>query len=192
MSESKTYNLKEGIIDTFFQKSYKFLYPLLGISLGHKILPAQTYMTWQEKIAINDFKLICIYELSDSPEFKTFERKILQRHQYFEDFKEGVGNKGIYIFDLWNYKEDISLLMASKYSQFSNETKKILLDYYSVNKFSREYVDSFLNPENYYAIYASHLDVSEKLLREVGELGERFTREKENLIMSVLEPKFLI
>lgn len=192
MSETKTYNLKEGIIDSFYQKSYKFIYPLMGISLGHKILPAQTYMSWQDRITINDFKLICVYELSDSPEFKAFERKILLRHQFFEDYKEGIGNKGIYIFNLKHFKKDIRLLMASKYSLLSAEAKKILLDYYSVNRFSREYVDSFLNPENYYSIYASHLDVSEKLLREVGELGERFTREKENLIMSVLEPKFLI
>ena len=80
---SKTYMLENSIIDCYFQKSYKFLYPLLQISLDHKIAPLQTYLSWEGNIAINEFKLICVYAQSDEPAYKAFERKILQRHDYY-------------------------------------------------------------------------------------------------------------
>lgn len=188
----KTYMLENGIIDCYFQKSYRFIYPLLQISLDHKIFPVQTYLSWADNIVINEFKLICVFAQTDEPAYKAFERKILQRHDYFEDYRECEGNKGVYIFNLKTFKEDILLLFQSKYAQFSDPVKAILLKYYAVNKYSREYMDSFLNPENYYAIYAKHLNVEEKLLKEVGQLCERFEREKEHLILNVLAPKFTI
>lgn len=197
MSEQKNYVLSERTIDIYLQKSLKFLYPLLKI--GPAYAPLQSYLVWNGENAIKN-RLILVYELKETFEFKQFERKVLQGNELFETFKEGENNKGIYFFDLTKYKNDMQQFYLGRYSKMSFSTKKIILDYYKYNSVSLAYFNSYLNPgdlidpkqtETYFERYATLLNVSEELLRNVGELCDKYDMKKETLMLNVLESKLI-
>jgi hypothetical protein len=58
----------------------------------------------------------------------------------------------------------------------------MLCDYYGVHTPEWVYIESFIFPEKYFAVYANILNIDEDLLRTVGELCEGFNREKETFI----------
>ena len=182
--ESKVYKLENGTIECYFQKSYKFIYPLLKIDLAHKIMPIQTYMAWQGEVGIYDYKLVCVYQSIPSIAFKHFEKRILLTNEYFDNYKECENDKIVYTFNFKKEKDSIFQFLKGKYSLMSEENKATLLKYYSVNRFSKEYMDSFINPENYYEKYASLLNVAEWRLRETKELCNIYNREKETLFLN--------
>ena len=181
MSNPKSYMLSECPIDIYVQKSMKFLYPLLKIAFDSKILAVQTFLAWDGEVAINSCKLICVYDVKEEVEFTKFERTVLRGHELFAAFFDVENNRHVYIFDLKQYKTDVFLFLKGKYSQLSEETKLTILDFYKRNKFLKEYIDSFVNPENYFEQYPKLLDVSVRTLRNVGELCDPFNRTKETL-----------
>lgn len=105
------------------------------------------------------------------------------KNEFFESYFEGADNKGIYIFNLISYKEDFAYFLKGRYSLFSIDVKNILKEFYSRNKFSTAYLDSFLNPEKYFEKYAALLNIDEWRLRSVGELVDPLNKMKETLIM---------
>ena len=183
MSNSKKYTLSECPIDIYVQKSMKFLYPLLKIAVQPKIMPLQTFLAWEGEVAINSSKLVCVYDVKEDAEFIKFERTVLRGHALFSAFFDVENNRRVYIFDLKQYKTDVFLFLKGKYSQLSEETKLTILNFYNLNRFSKEYMDSFVNPENYFEQYAKLLDVSVGTLRKVGELCDPFNRAKETLCL---------
>ena len=98
--EKKIYNLEYNAVDVYFQKSAKFLFPLLKIPSQSIFQQIQSYVSWQGEINICESKLICVYELSKETEYCQFEKDMLLQNEYFEAFVEGAENKGIYIFNL--------------------------------------------------------------------------------------------
>ena len=62
MANVKNYTLDEFPIDIYFQKSSKFLFPLLKHK-GEQIKPIQTYLAWDGEVGINEYKLVCLYEM---------------------------------------------------------------------------------------------------------------------------------
>lgn len=195
MTEPKTYELKNRIIDIYLQKSNFFLYPLLLIN--NKIKPKETFIEWEKKPTYHDSKLICAFELLNTFEYKHFEKDVLLKNEFFEDFHELENTKddrkwGAYIFDLNNYKSDFKLFLRGKYSHFSEKTKSIILAYYAHNNFSKEYADSYLNPKDYFAIYAEHLNVQQEVLQAIGELCNAFDSKKETLTANILTSKFSV
>ena len=62
----------------YIQKSSIFLYPHLLIKKGVTIIPIQTYMSWTEHYDVTDCKLICVYDLRRTKEFKAFEKEFLR------------------------------------------------------------------------------------------------------------------
>ena len=180
MANVKNYTLDEFPIDIYFQKSSKFLFPLLKHK-GEQIKPIQTYLAWDGEVGINEYKLVCLYEMKTDYEFTQFEKKTLQANELFDSFHKGEDNKGVYLFNLRKYREDVMLFLKGKYSQMSDESKAIIVDFYSLNKYSTEYMDSYLNPENYFEKYAQLLNIPEWRLRDVGELCDPYNRVKETL-----------
>ena len=61
----------------YFQKSKVFIYPLLGIKKGNKIVPKETYFIWNDEISIEDMKLVCLYDIKDTKEYIDFEKTLL-------------------------------------------------------------------------------------------------------------------
>jgi hypothetical protein len=88
------------------------------------------------------------------------------------------------VFDLSDIKEDVNLVKQGRYSLISESTKRKLINYYPMNHANAPFLESYLHPEKYFANYANLLDVSEKLLREVGELCDKPNFENEHIVLS--------
>jgi hypothetical protein len=163
----------------YAQKSKIFLYPILGIKRGGSVTPVETYLEWVNKYTKQDRKLICLYHLRDDNEFKNFEKRVLLAHPKFENFHYTENNQGIYIFDYEPDKDLYDKVLQGKYSQIKKEYKEKILDFFSNNKGSMIYIDSYLNPEKYMADYANLLGVNLELIKSVGQLCELPDEDKE-------------
>lgn len=167
----------------YFQKSRIFLYPMLEIKKGSTILPEQTYLAWEELIKPTERKLICLYDIEDTDNFKTFEKSKLFGNKKFDNFMESNDDKGVYIFTLDDIKEDFDLFIKGKYSLTSDAFKTKILNYYGQNSTSYEIVMSYLYPEKYFDTYSKLLNVDVDLLKAVGELCAPINFEKETLTL---------
>jgi len=180
----------ESLFKDYFQKSRIFIYTLLEIKRGSSVTPIETYIAWDEQYSPQDMKLMCLYHLRDDMEFRNFEKEKLLKNKYFYDFKQVAGNKGVYVFDFSEYKKDWDKLLLGKYSQLSTSYKKKIENFYGKRDSNYAYVESFLYPEKYYAMYAEMMLVKESLLREVGELCSTMDMEKETLKVKVKDLQF--
>lgn len=194
--------LDNETIKEYFQKSLTFLYPLLG-NMDRDIRPTNTYISWEGNYTEKNFKLICTFNLdkvriSDRTEvhnhesYSLFEKRYLFGNALYEDFKVLKDNKGIYIFNLENYREDIKFFLRGRYSLMDRETKERILKHYVFNKYSYEYMKSWLYPILFFEKYSELLNVEIELLKEVGELCDAYNREKEHLIETNIIESFLL
>lgn len=154
----------------YVQKSRIFLYPALEIQRGTSVTPILTYTSWKGKISPEDKKLICLYHLRDDQEYRTFEKNKLLNHKMYDTFKEIGDNKGVYIFDFEKYSQDWDLVMKGKYSKLSPDLKRKIKTFFKANSSDYVYIESYINPEKYFALYADLLGVQIALLKQVGEL----------------------
>jgi hypothetical protein len=177
----------KSLYKDYFQKSRVFLYPLLEIKRGSSVMPIQTYVSWEGHYVPEDRKLICLYHLRDDEEFIRFEKQKLLGNHLFLDFKPVEDDKGVYVFDLKKSKDDFDLFLQGRYSKMSAIHKKIVKSYYGVYSSNFVYVESFLNPEKYFAIYSEILGVDAEELRKVGELCSLPDMEMERLVIEINE-----
>ena len=70
----------KSIYTKYFQKSKMFLYPLLGIKRGSRIVPSETYLAWNPTYKPEDMKLVCLYHPDKKNDFKSYEEKVLLKH----------------------------------------------------------------------------------------------------------------
>ncbi len=172
----------------YFQRSRVFLYPALEIKKGVSVTPQQTYVSW-DKIKPGDRKLICLYYLRDDVDFKNFERLKLRGNKLFHKFmevegstdpKKGYQAQGVYIFNFDTYDKDWDHFLKGRYSKMSPVLKKKIKDFFRPTD-NYAYVESFLHPEKYYALYSEILGVSVDTLKDVAELTDPPDMEKEAL-----------
>lgn len=200
---SNEYILANRTINIYFQKSYKFLYPILTIP-NKSIQPLQTFIAWEDHYQIKDCRLICVYELNsvlkqnetiknelvstiDPVTYNQFERTVLFRNEFFEAFFECEDNKGVYIFNLEKYKNDWIHFCNGRYSLFSEVIKNKIVKHYMTNSFSTEYMKSYLYPKDYFDKYSQLLNVDNSLLSSVGELCDIYNKDKETYRMKMIE-----
>lgn len=169
----------------YFQKSRVFLYPALDIRKGSKIIPVQTYIAWEEVIQPSDRKLICLYKMQDTEEFRVFERAKLLNNKRFCDFMRTTDDQGLYVFSFEKDKGDFDKFLKGKYSKISAPLKASIEKYYGADTKSYEFVMSYLYPEDYFHVYADLLNVDVSILRDVGQLCAPIDLDKETLKMSV-------
>jgi len=175
----------KSLYKDYFQKSRVFLYPLLDIKRGGSVTPIETYVSWKGNYTLEDAKLICLYHLRDDDEFKRFETSKLFNNKLIQDFKQVDDNKGVYVFDLSEHKADWKCFVGGKYSQFSTEHKRKVLNFMGRNDSNTPYIESFLHPDKYFKLYAEMIHVKESLLREVGELLDPPDIKKESLEITI-------
>lgn len=161
------------------------MYPALEIKRGVSVTPIETYVSWNDHYVVDDCKLICLYHLRDDDDFKRFENTKLLNNKLFCDFKQVEENKGVYVFDFKNNISNWNSFITGSYSKFTPEHKKIIKNYIGANSSHAPYIDSFLNPDTYFKMYAEMMDVNESLLRSVGELCSLPNLESETLNISV-------
>jgi len=166
----------------YIQKSRIFLYPLLDIKKGSEAVPLESYICWKEKYASEDMKFICTYYLRDDDTFKRFEKVKLLGSKLFDSFYVTSDDLGVYVFDFSSHASDWNYFLAGRYSQLSQSTKTVILKFFMANKSNYHYINSYLNPDQYFEIYAELLGVEERMLKSVGELCSVPNTELETLI----------
>ena len=67
------------------------------------------------------------------------------------------------------------------------KSKEKILKYFDKNSGNYVYMNSYLYPEKYFTMYAEILQVSEKILRGVGELCDKPNIEKETLDLIIFD-----
>tara|TARA_R100000152_G_C6763851_1_gene188348 strand:- start:673 stop:1254 length:582 start_codon:yes stop_codon:yes gene_type:complete len=171
------------IYRNYFQKSKVFLYPLLEIPKGVKFVPFNTYTTFLNSIDnFHEFtyKYFCLYhipcEVDEQANFKNwqvFEGLYLKEHNLFEEKFHIDSRLRLYMYDFSVFKKDLQSFRDGKYSQFSEYSKKRILDFFGKKGNIAKYVESYLYPEHYYEIYSELLNVPIELLEETGELCDK-------------------
>jgi len=180
------------LYNDYFQKSKVFLYPFLLIPKGSSVSPINTYTSLEGYCTHTDKKLVCQYHIRDDNNYKIFEKRHLLGNQFFHEFFESSDNTGLYIFDLQDFKDDWDKVTNGTYSSLSKESKGIILTYYKGSKRNYTYVDSYLNPENYFEEYAKLLECDLELLKSVGELCDKPDFLKETLTSSIKDLGFVL
>ncbi|NDC95587.1 hypothetical protein EB118_06620 [bacterium] len=165
----------------YIQKSRIFLYPLLDIQKGSEAVPVESYVSWTGKFSPDSCRFVCTYYLRDDMAFVRFEKAKLTGNKLFHSFYETEDNLGVYVFNFEDYHKDWNAFMLGGYSKMSPEVKNKILKFFLTNKATYHHINSYLNPEIYFEHYAKLLNVSESLLREVGELCSIPDFEKETL-----------
>ena len=168
------------IYKKYFQKSKIFMYPLLGFERGN-VVPEEVYFSISNKYNPEDRKLVLVYDPKMDLKYETFKEDKLVNHKLLhESFEDQKGNE-IFVFDMSGFASDWDLFLAGKYSQMSLKVRNEILNFFDKNSGNYIYVNSFLFPEKWFKRYAEILDVSEELLKEVGELCDVPNLEKEQL-----------
>lgn len=181
----------KSVYRNYFQKSRVFLYPALGIDRGSSVTPINTYLAWEDCYSLEEKKLVCLFHLREGSEYKAFEKKMLFNNPLFYDFFETPDKQGLYVFDYQAYAEDWDKVIEGKYSQLSSSLKKTIGTHYA--KYSKDfsYVNSYLNPEIYFDIYADLLKIDLEVIKSVGELCDKPDLSKELLKISVKNLDYL-
>jgi len=174
------------IYQKYFQKSFTFLYPLLGFKKGKHPKPTQTYVCWEgTDFSVEKRKLICVFEKQNTEEWKSFEMNYLVTHKMLEQIVAIDEKTVIYVFDMNIFAADYDRFVKGKYSTMSVQVKKILTDYYGTHTPEWVYIESFLFPGKYFKQYAEILDIEEQVLKDVGELCDLLDITKETCTVKV-------
>jgi hypothetical protein len=168
------------IYKKYFQKSKIFMYPLLGFERGN-VVPEEVYSSMSDKYTHQDRKLVLVYDPKMDLKYETFKEERLLNHKLLHERIEDQNGNEIFIFDMSDFSSDWDLFLTGKYSQMSLEVRNQILNFFEKKSGNYIYVHSFLFPENWFKRYAEILDVSEDLLKEVGELCDLPNLEKEQL-----------
>jgi hypothetical protein len=169
------------IYKEYFQKSTTFLYPMLGMKKSKTPKPRQTYISWGDDIHYTDRKLVVLYDREDSDQWKRFEANILMTHPMLMDSVIVSDEQIIYIFnfDVPEYREDFDNFINGQYSQFSNNAKKKITDYFGIQSPEWIFIESYIHPKKYFQTYADILEVEVATIQKAGELCDKFNSEKE-------------
>ncbi len=159
----------ESLYRDYIQKSKLFLYPLLDIKRGVSITPMQTFMAW-DTYTHADFKFICQYHLRDDPEFKVFEAVKLIGSPFYHSNHLLEDGTCIYIFDFTKLEIDFWHIVTGKYSKLSKESKRKITTFFKNSNTHSAYINSYLEPKQYYHMYSEILAVDIKYFKMCGEL----------------------
>ncbi len=183
VERTKSYSMAmiiNEIYKKYFQKSKIFMYPLLGIERGN-VVPEEVYSSMSDKYTHQDRKLVLVYDPKIDLKYDKFKEERLLNHKLLHKRYEDQNGNEIFIFDMSSFASDWDLFINGKYSQMSLKVRTQIINFFEKNSGNYIYVHSFLFPENWFKRYAEILDVSEDLLKEVGELCDITNLEKEQL-----------
>ena len=180
----------KSIYSKYFQKSKVFLYPLLGVKRGNVVIPIETYICWDGHYALEDMKLICLYETKKTTEYKDFERNVLIKHTRLVELIK-KNNKAIFVFDFSDLDINWDHFISGKYSKLESSVKSKILKFFDKHSGNYAYMYSYLIPDKHFEEYSEILGVEEEFLRKVGELCNKPDLEKETLIMKEVKKEII-
>ena len=181
------------IYKSYFQKSKVFLYPLLEISKGVSFVPLNTHISYLNSITNYHhecYKFFCLYHTPHEFEqefdggkykaWKVFEEFNILNHKLYEQSFVIDSRLMLYMFDFSVMKKDIDKFREGKYSEFSEYSKKRILNFFGKAGSIAEYVESYLYPEHYYELYSELLNIPIEILKETRELCDLPNEKLEN------------
>lgn len=171
----------KSIYTKYFQKSKMFLYPLLGIRKGARIIPSETYLAWDDIIKPEDMKLVCLYHPTPNAkaDWKNYENKVLLKHNRLSSVNPINETNRLFIFDFSDLGDDWNYFITGRYSLISQDKKGTICSFFDHNSANFYYMKSYLYPDKYFEDYADILDVDIDMLKAVGELCNKPDLEKE-------------
>lgn len=169
-----------SLYDRYFQKSKVFLFPLLELPRQPIVLKFKTFLIWEDIIRGEDYKLICLVDECDE-NFYNYEINYINNCPYLIEKHNGENGKVIYVFNLSKYKQDWIYFLKGKYSYLSETCKLLISRYYGPKSNEYKYIKTFLYPSEYFELYSKLLDVDVNLLKEVGELCDKYDINQEFL-----------
>ena len=173
----------------YFQKSKVFLYPLLKISKGVDFVPVETYLTWGGNYSIKDKKFLCLYNQKDTTKWHNFEKKFLLQNILFYDYINLEDDLHLYVFDMRDIVNDYNKLCKGKYSEFTESTKTLVINFFGEKGSLAQYVEEYLYPEYYHTQYAEDLNVEVDMISKIYEVCDKPNFEKEELIFKKPDTK---
>ena len=166
----------------YFQKSKSFLAPVLGLRKHNPYPCIQSYMKWQDKYELEDYKLTLTYENESDKAWSNYLLKTLMTNRMFDEYHYDEESDLIAIsFDLHSIREDYDYVIQGKYSELSKSTKTKIREFYGYNSPEWAYMESFLFPDRYIPTYSKILDVDEEHIRFTGQLCDLPDLNKETL-----------
>jgi len=181
----------KSVYSKYFQKSKVFIYPLLGIKRGVKVVPSETYLAWDPYYIPEDMKLVCLYHPNESDEYKDYEKKVLLKHTRLCDVKAIDKDNKLFIFDFADLKDNWTHLIEGRFSKIDNNIKGDICSFFDNTSANFVYIRSYLYPHKYFQDYAECLGVEVDFLEEVGELCAKPDLEKETLIMKEVKKEII-
>jgi len=174
----------EQLYTKYFQKSRSFLYPALGIRRTSSHTPTGTYIAVDKLVPPEDMKLICTFKENNTEGFKSFEQQMILSNPLFLNIVH-IQDYTMYLFDFSTHQDDWFNFIMGKYSRFSVPLKKAIKTHYGETTSEYKYMDTYLYPEKYFAVYAKLLEIDAAVLSTVGELCDACDMEKETLKIPV-------
>lgn len=165
----------------YFQKSKAFLLPILGIKKSTPYPAINSYMCWEEVYMLTDYKLVLTYYVRDDAKWDQYLLNILMNNQMFNEYHEIDGEVIAVSFDLNSRKEDFEHVLFGRYSKLSKMTKARIRDFYGYDSPEWAYLESFLYPDKYIAMYSRLLNVDPQHIKHTGELCDKPDVDKETL-----------
>ena len=174
----------KSIYTDYFQKSKVFLYPLLSLRKGITHVPSETFIAWNNVYDALENKFLCLYSVDpeEIEKFKNFEFKFLKSHKLFEAYYQLDEETHLYVFDFSPFKRDLEVFRKGKYSKFSVKTKDIISNFFGEVGTVSNYIQSYINPEEYHGTYADYLGVKIEAIQDVYELCSKPDLDKETLV----------
>lgn len=175
-------------------KSSLFLLPLTGINKDQKY-KCNAYLFWNN-YSINNYHLIVLFYWDNYKEFLNYCNNTLfpildKNNMLLESFN--LENKSIFILDMSIWYKDVEFFLKGKYSKFSDEAKKIIIDYHKFYDNGPKIViniSATLEPNAKYTILnnktaieyiAENYKFDINTMKSIGEIGSIYNKEKETL-----------
>lgn len=181
----------------YWSKSLAFLVPLTHLTKSQKY-PMMSYLYW-DNYSIDNCQLILKFDYDNINEFTRYCRQvifpILDKGGYLLEVHDFEGFS-IFILDLSIWTFDIQLFLDGKYSKLSRDAKKSIIDYhkhYDQGPKIDVSIHAILEPSNKFPILgnmtaleyvADSYGMSLDLLKKVGEIGSKYDKEKETLVIT--------
>jgi hypothetical protein len=165
----------------YIQKSRLFLYPLLDIKRGVSTTPIEVFMSWQDNYCFTDSMLICRYHNRDDEDFHIFDQVKLSGNTLFHERIELADGTLAFVFDLSDFKEDFWKVTKGEYSELSTAAKNKIRKFFNSHTEHYVYIQSYLTPKNYYAMFAEVLACDINALKHAKELCSKPDLIKETL-----------
>lgn len=173
--------LKVGeVMNSYFQKSKAFMYPLLGFAYQDKFPVLETYLQIEGSTQIGDYRLMAVYTHQPSnQDFLDYITEIARHPDHEEIYITADNRYVVCVFSLRNYATDYTHFINGRYSKLSDFCRSKICDFYGFKSAQWPYLHSFLNPAENFDWYAHLLEVPVDDLKKVGELCSPYDAERE-------------